>query len=188
LPSPLSLVTYHPATLDPISVENQFQPLLDALDFFPGLFTVFTGSNSDTGGNQVNEMAISYVGRHPERSVYISSLGSLRYLSLMSVSRLVIGNSSSGILEAPAFKIPTVDIGLRQEGRIKPDSVISCETSAESIRNAISQAMILDMKHHVWENPYDCPGTSKKILTCIKEAFGMGIHLEKEFYDIDWRL
>jgi UDP-N-acetylglucosamine 2-epimerase (non-hydrolysing)/GDP/UDP-N,N'-diacetylbacillosamine 2-epimerase (hydrolysing) len=188
LPSPLSLVTYHPATLDPISVENQFQPLLDALDSFPGLFTVFTGSNSDTGGNRVNEMAISYARQHPERAVYISSLGSLRYLSLMSVSRLVIGNSSSGILEAPAFKIPTVDIGLRQKGRIKPDSVISCGTTAENIRNAISQAMNQDLKHNALENPYDRPGTSKKILTCIKEAFRTGIHLEKEFYDIDWRM
>lgn len=185
---PLSLVTYHPATLDPFSVTEQFQPLLDALDSFPELFTVFTGSNSDTGGNQVNEMAISYARQHPERAIYVSSLGSLRYLSLMSLSRLIIGNSSSGILEAPAFNVPTVDIGLRQKGRIKPDSVISCETSAESICNAISQAISLDMKHHVSENPYDQPGTSKKILTCIKEAFGKGIHLEKEFYDIDWRL
>jgi UDP-N-acetylglucosamine 2-epimerase (non-hydrolysing)/GDP/UDP-N,N'-diacetylbacillosamine 2-epimerase (hydrolysing) len=188
LPSPLSLVTYHPATLDPISVENQFQPLLDALDSFPELFTVFTGSNADTGGNQVNEMAISYTRQHPERAVYISSFGSLRYLSLMSLSRLVIGNSSSGILEAPAFHVPTVDIGLRQQGRIKPDSVISCGTSAENIRNAISQAMNLDLKNHTYENPYDCPGTSQKILICIKEAFRKGIHLEKEFYDIDWRL
>jgi len=188
LPFPLSLVTYHPATLDPFSAKNQFQPLLDALDSFPELFTVFTGSNSDTGGNKVNEMAISYTRQHPDRALYISSLGSLRYLSLMSISRLVIGNSSSGILEAPAFHIPTVDIGLRQQGRIKPVSVISCGTSAENIRNAISQAMNLDLKNLVYENPYDCPGTSKKILTCIKEAFRTGIHLEKEFYDIDWRL
>lgn len=188
LPLPLSLVTYHPATLEPATAADQFQPLLDALDSFPGLFTVFTGSNSDTGGNQVNEMASSYARLHPERAVYISSLGSLRYLSLMSLSRLVIGNSSSGILEAPAFHVPTVDIGSRQKGRIKPDSVISCEASAESIRNAISQAINLDMKHHVSHNPYDCPGTSKKILSCIKNAFEMGIHLDKEFYDIDWRL
>lgn len=188
LPSPLSLVTYHPATLDPFGITEQFQPLLNALDSVPGLFTVFTGSNSDTGGNQINEMAISYVKKHPERAAYVSSLGSLRYLSLMSVSRLVIGNSSSGILEAPALNVPTIDIGLRQRGRVKPDSVISCGTSAESIRNAISQAMSFDMKHRISENPYDCPGTSKKILSCIKEAFGKGIHLEKEFYDIDWRL
>ncbi|NNJ32232.1 UDP-N-acetylglucosamine 2-epimerase [Lacrimispora defluvii] len=188
LPCPFSLVTYHPATLDPFGVENQFQPLLDALDSFPELFTVFTGSNADTGGNKVNEMAISYTRQHPERAVYISSLGSLRYLSLMSISRLVIGNSSSGILEAPAFHVPTVDIGLRQQGRIKPDSVICCGASAESIRNAISQAMNLDLKNHTFHNPYDCPGTSQKILTCIKEAFRTGIHLEKEFYDIDWSM
>ncbi|MDK2967543.1 MULTISPECIES: UDP-N-acetylglucosamine 2-epimerase [Lacrimispora] len=188
LPAPLSLVTYHPATLDSLCITKQFQPLLDALDSFPGLFTVFTGSNSDTGGNQINEMAVSYSRQHPEQAVYVASLGSLRYLSMMSISQLVIGNSSSGILEAPALHVPSVDIGLRQKGRVKPGSVISCDTKTDSIRAAISQAMNLNLEHPATKNPYDCPNTSKKILTRIKKAFKSGIHLEKEFYDMNWRL
>ena len=188
LPAPFSLVTYHPATLDPSCVTDQFQPLLDALESFPGLFTIFTGSNSDEGGNQINEMAVSYAAKHPGRAFFVNSLGSLRYLSLMSISCVVIGNSSSGILEAPALHVPTVDIGLRQKGRAKPASVISCDAKADDICAAISQAMNLNLEYHVTDNPYDCPDTSKKILTHIKEAFEAGIHLEKEFYDIDWRM
>ncbi|MDW2796631.1 UDP-N-acetylglucosamine 2-epimerase [Clostridium boliviensis] len=188
LHAPFSLVTYHPATLDPFCVTDQFQPLLDALEAFPGLFSIFTGSNSDAGGNQINEMAVSYAAKHPERAFFVDSLGSLRYLSLMSISCIVIGNSSSGILEAPALHVPSVDIGLRQKGRVKPASVISCDTKADDICAAISQAMNLNLEHHVADNPYDCPDTSKKILTHIKEAFEAGIHLEKEFYDMDWRM
>lgn len=185
-PSPVALVTYHPATLSSLSIKEQFEPLLDALNSYPQLFAVFTGSNSDTGGHEIREMAVSYIRLHPQRAAFFSNLGSLRYLSVMNLCQMVIGNSSSGILEAPGLKVPTVNIGDRQKGRVKPDSVIDCSPSADSIKRAISQAMVFDRNNWNKDNPYDCPDTSKIILTRIREAFLTGIHLEKEFYDIDW--
>ena len=188
LPSPIALVTYHPATLSSLSIKEQFEPLLEALNSYPDLFAVFTGSNFDTGGSEINEMASSYARLHPQRAAYFSNLGSLRYLSVMNLCQMVIGNSSSGIMEAPGLNVPTVNIGNRQKGRVKPYSIINCNPSAQSIKRAIKQAMIFDRNNWNMDNPYDCPDTSKKILSHIREAFLTEIHLEKEFYDIDWSL
>lgn len=103
LAPPIALVTLHPATLDQESPSAQFKPLEDALLHFPDLFVVFTKSNSDTGGNRINELIDAYASRNPDTSAVFPSLGSQNYLSLMNCCQAVIGNSSSGILEAPFF-------------------------------------------------------------------------------------
>jgi UDP-N-acetylglucosamine 2-epimerase (non-hydrolysing)/GDP/UDP-N,N'-diacetylbacillosamine 2-epimerase (hydrolysing) len=184
--SPMALITYHPATLESADIEEQMEPLFRALDSLPDLFAVFTGSNSDTGGSKVNEMVADYAKRHSDRVAFFNSLGSLRYLSLMSQCTMVIGNSSSGIIEAPSLKVPTVNIGTRQKGRVKADSVISCNTTFDSILSAILKARDFDWKDCSICNPYDSADTSKKILDFIKQAVQNGICLEKDFYDIDW--
>jgi UDP-N-acetylglucosamine 2-epimerase (non-hydrolysing)/GDP/UDP-N,N'-diacetylbacillosamine 2-epimerase (hydrolysing) len=181
-----ALITYHPATLESADIEEQMEPLFRALDSLPDLFAVFTGSNSDTGGSKVNEMVADYAKRHSDRVAFFNSLGSLRYLSLMSQCTMVIGNSSSGIIEAPSLKVPTVNIGTRQKGRVMADSVISCNTTFDSIFSAILKARDFDWKDCSICNPYDSPDTSKKILGFIKQAVQNGICLEKDFYDIDW--
>ncbi len=184
---PLALVTFHPATLDHNSAQTQFQPLAEALLHFPDLFTVFTRSNSDTGGDQINKLIDAYVRENPKKSAVFPSLGVQRYLSLMSCCRAVIGNSSSGILEAPFFKVPSVNIGTRQDGRIKPSSVISCGSFVNEIAAAIQKALDFDPHQDEAPNPYQGQDTSKQIITVIKQEFEKGIHLEKDFYDVEWR-
>lgn len=182
------LITYHPATLESANIEEQMKPLFKVLDSLPDLFAVFTGSNSDTGGSKVNEMVADYVGRHPSRVAFFNSLGSLRYLSLMNQCCMVIGNSSSGIIEAPSLRVTTVNIGTRQKGRVMADSVINCDTSYDSILSAILKARDFNWNDCSISNPYDIPDTSRKILDFIKQAVQRGICLVKDFYDIDWSI
>lgn len=188
LGSELALITFHPATLESKSVEEQIKPLFQALDSLPSLFAIFTGSNSDTGGSRINELAADYAKCYPERAAFFTSLGSLRYLSLMSHCQVVIGNSSSGIIEAPSLKVPTVNIGTRQMGRVMADSVINCDNTYDSILSAIHKAKEVDWVNSSLHNPYECPSTSGRIISEIKKAFQNGIQLEKEFFDIDWSL
>ncbi|WP_313186730.1 UDP-N-acetylglucosamine 2-epimerase [Lacrimispora sp.] len=188
LAPPIALVTFHPATLDQESSSSQFKPLEDALLHFPDLFVVFTKSNSDTGGNRINEMIDAYVSRNPNKSAVFPSLGSQNYLSLMNCCQAVIGNSSSGILEAPFLKVPSVNIGNRQEGRIAPASVISCGSSVNEIVAAIQEALAFDRYKEKAPNPYEGLDTSKQIVSIMKQTFKKGIHLEKHFYDVEWRM
>lgn len=187
LSKPIALITYHCATLDSTDVNMQFAPLLSALESFPQLYVIFTGSNSDPGGGKINEMINQYISRHPHGSASFSTLGSQFYLSLMKHSQIVAGNSSSGILEAPFLKVPSVNIGKRQDGRIKPDSVITCGCVECEIQLAIENALAFDFKKGA-KNPYECSDTSKQILSHIKQTFESGIQLNKKFYDIDWSL
>lgn len=185
---PMALVTFHPATLSHESASQQFQPLTEALLQFPDLYTVFTRSNSDTGGNSINQMINAYVKSRPEKSAVFSSLGVQRYLSLMNCAQAVIGNSSSGIMEAPFLKVPSVNIGSRQEGRIKPASVISCGPFKGEIIAAIQEALNYDPRHKECSNPYEGKDTSRQIIDIIKQEFNKGIHLEKDFYDMECRM
>jgi UDP-hydrolysing UDP-N-acetyl-D-glucosamine 2-epimerase len=184
LEQPFALVTYHPATLDSSSIDKQLTPLLEALDSFPDLFVIFTKSNSDTGGNKLNELIDEYVNQNRKRATAFPSLGSL-YLSLMSYSKLVLGNSSSGIIEAPFLNIPAVDIGDRQKGRVKPNSVISCDNSVNSIIPAIQKALAFDWKREKKENPYEKQDTSNQMILIMKQTLKNGVNLKKKFYDID---
>lgn len=127
LDQPFFLVTYHPVTLENATSAEQFNQLLAALENFPNHKIIFTNANADTDGQTVNDRIDAYAAQHPERCLAVSSLGLQRYLSAMKMCAAVVGNSSSGILEAPAFCVPTVNIGDRQKGRVRTPSIIDCE-------------------------------------------------------------
>lgn len=140
LQAPVLLVTYHPVTLEG-SPEATVRELLAALDAFPECRVVFTMPNADAGGRCIVPMIEDFVAAHPERARSFVSLGQVRYLSLMKVCDVVLGNSSSGLLEAPTCGTPTVNIGNRQKGRLRPESVIDCAEDRDSIREALALAL-----------------------------------------------
>ena len=130
-------ITFHPATLDPSDPESQVGPLLDALDRLDGdTGLVFTGANADSGGQRINECLQSYV-RTRDNACFSMSLGQVGYYSLVEQADLVIGNSSSGLYEAPSLNTPSLDIGIRQQGRLRGPSVTHTENDAARIRDAI---------------------------------------------------
>lgn len=141
LASPLFLVTYHPATLGALPPDVAFGELLAALDQFPTATVVVTKPNADCGGHQLGRMAEDWAARRMAPTLCATSLGQLRYLSLMRHADVVIGNSSSGIVEAPALKTATVNVGFRQEGRLKADSIIDCEERQDAIIAAVRRAL-----------------------------------------------
>lgn len=141
LSQPLFAVTYHPATLQSQDPSIPMAALLSALEQFPSAALVLTGANADPRGRVINDMIGQFVARYPGRAVAATSLGQLRYLSLLRHADCVIGNSSSGILEAPAIGTPTVNVGDRQRGRLRPASVIDTEESADRIVAAIRRAL-----------------------------------------------
>lgn len=181
-----ALVTFHPVTLEDSTSSDQFENLLSALNAFPNLRVLFTKANSDTNGRVINNMIDSYVSQNPDRAIAFYSLGLKRYLSAMNYTDLVIGNSSSGILEAPAFFKPTVNIGDRQKGRIKADSVIDCKPVTEDIIRAINIALDNEFRDKIkmQDNPYGDGEVSTKIITEIKKFLSSPINLKKSFFDL----
>lgn len=131
---------FHPVTLEKSTSEGQFQARLDALDAFPEFNAIFTKTNADTDCRIVNRLIDDYAGKHPESCFAVNSLGTWRYLSAMKFCTAVIGNSSSGIVEAPSFKVPTINIGDHQKGRFHTTSIIDCEPTKESINSAMIKA------------------------------------------------
>jgi len=140
LDAPYVLVTYHSATAHHAD-HDAAGPLLTALDRFPECKVLLTKANSDAGGLRINAALDDYAARHPGRVHVVSSLGQRRYLSAMKHCAAVIGNSSSGLFEAPLLKRPTVNIGDRQEGRLHAASVVSCADDAKSITAAIATVL-----------------------------------------------
>lgn len=140
-PEPLFTVTYHPATADLRGSQLGITGLLDALDQFPAAHVVFTGTNVDQGGGRIANAVSRFVENNLVRARWVPSLGQEMYLSLVSVSALVLGNSSSGIYEAPVLRTPTVNIGTRQNGRPRPPSVVDCSEDRDAIVAAVRTAM-----------------------------------------------
>ncbi len=120
------LVTFHPATLENNTSKKQFQELINTINELDDTNIIFTKTNSDINGKVINQMIDRYTAKYPKKSIGFTSLGQLRYLSALKYVDAVVGNSSSGLLEAPSFKIGTINIGDRQKGRIKAKSVIDC--------------------------------------------------------------
>jgi len=181
------LVTFHPTTLEPKTARKQFQELLDALDQLNETNIIFTKANSDTDGKIINEMIDSYVSSRVKNSVAFFSLGQLKYLSTLQFVDGVVGNSSSGITEAPLFKIGTINIGNRQKGRIMPKSVINCKNNKEDIFNAINKLYTKDFQQELKriENIFGDGKTSSKIIKIIKITSLNNI-FKKKFYDINF--
>ena len=179
------LVTFHPVTLENSTAKEQFQELLDAIDELENTNIIFTKANSDTDGRIINQMIDEYVTKNSHKSVGFASLGQLRYLSALQYIDAVVGNSSSGLLEAPSFKIATVNIGDRQKGRIKALSVIDCEPKKEEILKAFKEIYSKEFQEKLKnvENPYgeSCP--SKQIIEVLKNVNLANI-LKKSFYDL----
>ena len=179
------LLTFHPETLENISVLSQFQHILNVVDRLKDTNIIFTKANADTGGKIINKMIDEYVDAKKEKAIVFTSLGQLRYLSALQYVDAVVGNSSSGLLEVPSFKIATINIGDRQKGRMSAKSIINTTFEELSIKNAFDkvystefQATLRDVK-----NPYGDGGASKKIKDIIKSFHLDGI-LKKSFYDI----
>ncbi|GFP77103.1 UDP-N-acetylglucosamine 2-epimerase [Clostridium fungisolvens] len=180
-----ALVTFHPATLEKNKLELQLKEMLTALDSFKDIKIIFTKSNSDKDGRIINSLIDNYVEYNKERAIAFNSMGQLRYLSAMKYSSFVLGNSSSGIIEAPSFKIPTVNIGDRQKGRIQADSIINCDPNSKEITDAINKALNQsEEKLKLIINPYGQGNTSEKIVNRIKEINLDKISLKKSFYDL----
>ena len=186
LKNPLLLVTFHPVTLENKTSSTQFQELLDALDQYTEGTIIFTKANSDTDGRVINHMIDEYVKTHENNCLAYTSMGQKRYLSAMKIADAVVGNSSSGIIEAPSFNIPTVNIGDRQKGRIQAVSVINCEPNRIDIEKSLSEALSLSFQSKIqgFKNPYGEGNVSSKILKEIKNELMKDISLKKKFYDI----
>ena len=177
------IITFHPETLNCEAPSKQLSALFEALDRFPDALMIFTQPNSDHEGRALSKSIMEYVSKNNNRAVFYPTLGSKAYLTALSICDLVIGNSSSGIIEAPSFKTPTINIGNRQHGRLKPISVIDSKASVNEISDAIKKGLSLSWKLTLKEftNPYEGDQPSKKILEIIKQKQV----LHKKFNDID---
>lgn len=179
------LVTFHPVTLENATAASQFGNLLKALDCFDDSHIIFTLPNADADGRVIIGMIEQYRQRFPERIASFVSLGSLRYLSALKYMDAVVGNSSSGLIEAPAFKIGTINIGDRQKGRLCADSVIHCEPEVDAIVQAFNRLFSEKFQESLKtvENPYGNSGASAKIKELLKSQSLDGL-LKKSFYDL----
>ena len=177
------VVTFHPVTTG--NNEDNLDEVLKALDEKSEYYYIITGANADCGGDSYNLKLREYADSRGN-SFFVNSLGRIRYLSLLKYTYMVMGNSSSGIYEVPIFKIPTINIGNRQKGRLHGTSVIDCECEKKSILQAIDVAESEQFRF-VCENTKNIFGdgtASKKIVNILKQKLELGIKTEKEFYDI----
>jgi len=177
------LITYHPQTLATQSPQEQFNEVLNTLEKFDDTLLIFTKANADAGGKIINEMIDDFVSKHTN-TIAFTSLGQLRYFSTLSYVDGVVGNSSSGILEVPSFKKPTINIGDRQKGRLQADSIINTPISSQAITKAIESIYTPEIKQRVQQstNPYESDNTSQKIVEVIKKYEKQTL-LKKGFYD-----
>lgn len=185
------LCTYHPVTMEVDTIQQQMEAFLNAIKAFPQLRFIITKSNADQGGAELNEI-LDRVESDIANIRVFNSLGARRYLALMRHAEFVMGNSSSGIIEAPIFHIPTVNIGDRQKGRLQVESIINCNADAKSIICAIKTALSHDMREKCVRviNPYGTGNTAKLIAEKVYETLqGDGIDLKKSFYNMmgNWK-
>ena len=179
------LCTYHPVTMDNNSVDEYVKELISAIRAFPCIQFIITKSNADQGGARINEL-LDVTAKETENIHVYTSLGARRYLSLMRYAEFVLGNSSSGIIETPAFHVPTVNIGDRQKGRLQSESIINCGTESRDIIDAIARAT---SEEHlkVCENivsPYGDGHAAERIAEkSINTVLTNNIDLKKHFYD-----
>ncbi|WP_287497378.1 UDP-N-acetylglucosamine 2-epimerase [Pandoraea sp. CB10b_02] len=183
LKAPYFLVTYHPVTLAEEPGDAAFHALAVALDQFPQHQVIVTYPNADHGGLELIRRLQAYAAANPTRVLAVPSLGFARYLSAMSGAAAVIGNSSSGIIEAPAFGVPTVDIGARQTGRLRAPSIVHAapesDAIADAIRTVIDPAFVRAIDPA--DNPYGQGDAARQIVNVLTNATLSGT---KHFYDI----
>lgn len=186
LDRPLIVATYHPVTLENQNIDEQVEAFLQAVTLKSEYIYIITKANADAGGKRVNELLERYALDHENVHV-VDSLGMKRYLSALNYCDMVIGNSSSGIIEAPSFHIPTVNIGDRQKGRTQAATVINCEADTNSILRAMEQAESDEFRNMCKQakNPYEQQDVANTIVEIIKQKMlRQKIDLKKVFYDI----
>lgn len=179
------LVTYHPVTIEAARQTDALQNLFDALDLFPDYRILITKSNSDAGGREINRRLDEYTAARKERAACYASLGQLRYLSAMKYASAVVGNSSSGLLEAPVLKKPTVNIGSRQQGRLRYPSVIDCAEGKDAIAEALRKAGSAEFRRGL-DNmaiPYADGKIARRIKDVLRDVELEGL-FQKRFFDL----
>ncbi len=182
------LVTYHPVTLEKESPKQTFQNILDVLDKQENCNIIFTYANSDKNGRIINTMIEDYVAKNPEKSICYPSMGQLRYLSALQFVDAVVGNSSSGIDEVPAFNIPTINIGDRQKGRILSESIIQTDITKDEISESVNKSFDNDFRKQIQNQNqiYGNGNTTSNIMDILKKYDK--IELKKSFYDIEFQI
>jgi len=185
LTKPYAVVTFHPVTMEIGTSKKQVESLLEVCKEFKDLNFIFTKANADSDGRVINQLIDVYANEN-ENITTFTSLGMIKYLSSLKYCSMVIGNSSSGLLEAPSFGVPTINIGDRQKGRLQASSIINCQPIKQEIKDALmkalSEAFIRKSKETI--NPYGKGDTSEKIVNVIKDyVLGDKIELNKSFYD-----
>lgn len=179
------LVTYHPVTLSTDNPENVIKGMFAALDAYPDHKVIFTGVNADPGNAKIDQLIKEYAAKDASRIKVATSLGQVRYLSALKHCSAVIGNSSSGLIEAPSMGVPTVNIGDRQKGRLRASSVIDCGETSDDILTALKIAMSHEHQalSRLTANPYGQAGASAKICDQLLNIELSNV-LMKPFYDI----
>jgi GDP/UDP-N,N'-diacetylbacillosamine 2-epimerase (hydrolysing) len=181
------LITFHPVTLDNQSADQQMSELLTALDQLgEDTHLIFTMPNADNGGRVLIQMVEEFVATHINARAY-NSLGQLHFLSCVKIVDGVVGNSSSGLTEAPSLQTGTVNIGDRQRGRLKAKSVIDCPPQSQAILEAICKLYSLHFQQTLSTvvNPYGSSGASAKILQTLRSQVLTDV-LKKSFYNLNY--
>ena len=179
------MVTFHPVTVEMSTAGEQFKNLLSAIKLLDDVTIIFTKANADTGGRIINEMIDEFVLNNSKSTIAFTSLGKLRYLSAIQFMDGIVGNSSSGLIEAPSFKVGTINIGNRQQGRISANSVIDCKPTIADIGNAFKKLFSQSFKNSLKQtiNPYDGGNASNLIVKTLSKISLQNI-IKKKFYDM----
>lgn len=183
LQKPYLVVTYHPVTLADEEPTTSFNALLEALDQYPTVQVILTYPNADDGGRKIIPLLEAYAAKQPRRVLAIPSLGQVRYLSAIKHAAAVVGNSSSGIIEVPSLDVPTVNIGMRQKGRLAATSVLHCDATTSSIHAALEVAFSRSYKEadEQVHNPYGQGNASQQVISMLKNLKFTSV---KSFYDV----
>jgi len=183
------LISFHPVTLEKDTSKKQFLEILEAIDDLKDTNIILTKTNSDMDGKIINSMIDKYVAKNKDKSISITSMGQLNFLSALQHIDFIIGNSSSGLLEAPTFKIGTINIGDRQKGRIKAKSVIDCSPNKKSIKDAIKKVYSTEFQNLLKnvKNPYG-DGCPSQTIVKILNSVSLDDLLKKSFFNIKFSL
>ena len=182
------LVAYHPETSGSVDVKKDFQIILNVISSLENVSVVFTSSNADPGGRLINQMTENFILKYKNKNfINFSTLGHELFFSTVNIVDLVMGNSSSGIIEVPYLNTPTINIGNRQIGRVRCSSIIDCRCNQDELETLLDK--ILNKKNYLVSNlqklPYGTGSTTKNILKVLK-TFSPQNHLSKTFNDIEY--
>lgn len=185
LKSSFALVTFHQETLSNVKKMNQIKALINALKYFKNISYIFTAPNIDENSNLIINEIKKFIKQN-KNSVFIPSLGKKLFLSILKKSKFMIGNSSSGIIEAPNFKVPTINIGDRQKGRILSKSIINCKNNKQDIIKSIKKAISSNFKKKIRnvKSPYGNGHAAKNIVTLLNKININKIERKKFYFNV----